>query len=51
MGECKNCRFKNKTYLDHPCSTGSYQMLYSNKCFMWKKERWWKKVFNYIIKK
>lgn len=37
MGECKNCRYRNKQPNQYPCSIGVYQMRYSHNCLMWKK--------------
>ena len=50
MDECKNCRFRHKSWLDSPCATGAYQMHYSKRCFGWKPLRWWQKVFEILAK-
>lgn len=34
---CYNCRYRGRTNLQGPCSTGTYQLAYSGKCFEWRK--------------
>lgn len=34
---CYNCRYRGRTNLQEPCSTGTYQLAYSGKCFEWRK--------------
>lgn len=33
---CANCRYRHRSSLQSPCSTGVYQMHYSRRCFAFK---------------
>jgi hypothetical protein len=34
--KCSNCRYRKRGQLRYPCSTGSYQLKFSKRCFEWK---------------
>lgn len=50
MERCENCRYRGRTSLEEPCSTGMYQLFYSGRCFCHKPLRWWQRVFDRITK-
>lgn len=48
MDDCKSCRYRNRTVLQAPCDIGSYQILYSERCFCFKPLRWWQRAIDGI---
>lgn len=48
---CQNCRYKSRSVLKEPCSTGSYQLFFSKRCFVWKPRRWYQRFLDIIMSK
>jgi|GEM_PF-5268025 len=46
--ECCNCRYKKRGSMRKPCITGVYQLLYSHRCYLWKKRTWWQRILDKI---
>lgn len=46
---CGTCRYRNRWPLKEPCSTGTYQMLYSKRCFCYKPLRWWQRAIDRLL--